>query len=783
MHPKQLRFFPKLKKVLSSEYLEEIENLISLKVKKTEVTLLLNIYVSFVDICVRKSDAQYNAFDIRNSDNKLNTHFSALLGFIYAEFETSSMTFYKYCYSFKKVFYEFGSRYNMYLNNIEISDTKLSKRARSCIELYQSMNINTSLLEYYSGWTCEDKAGDSHNLHLATWCDAYGAEFTTQIHAALCDYAKKHKGSTLRSAIYALIALLNELTKHCETKKDLEHSLKAENSTSLMENILNSMLFKSILNNNAPKSFIKTWTTSVKAFSDCFIDTNFFEEPLKPFLMPEFREPSTSAHTISVGGDFSDEEKARWLVDIPLEIKDEEALNMIHQRLNKDLEHIRIVSQKMFEDIKYRLHRNMEYRESGTIKPLPNYMKNNVPMGIDHLDNTVATFYHHGFGVGSRTTTYLGFDGQGDILLRELNLPTSQTLNALASLLILEHPKITPGWLQEWELFNKNKEKVGLKKVGKQWIAVSFKNRKGATTAQQEVVLTDHSKRIVDTLIDHTNFAREALKIKGGSDWRYVMLTADLQKASRTRDIGRLLSYKGKYHQALAVNYYDDNKQIVLSQSDAKELAKIVTLRSIRKAKGLQIYLETESLKAVSEALGHKELRLELLEIYLPKPLMDYFNKRWVRQFQNAIIFEALKDSSYLFDALDFDELTLDEFLKNHRLGDLPEHLERASSSVGNEENQSYINNLDELVFTLSVPLFQVLLAIQNVIDNATQEDVFKPVINTWYQSAMFILSHFSLSLKGEKYRRPPEEVIPLYETALSNPLDLGRFKENVLCR
>ena len=787
MQAKQLRNFPKLKTVLSSEYQEEMKNLISLsksKVCKSEIPSCLNIYSSFVDICIRKSDDPYSAFDIRNSERKLNTHLSALIGFIYTEIEVSFMTLYKYSYYFKKVFSEFASSCGMSLQNIKISDTRLSNDAKDSVDLYKRMNNNIYLVEYYSGWRCEDKEGHSHMVHLATWCDTYGAEFTTQIHAAISDYARKHKTTSFRSSLSRLMSLLNEFTVHCKTKENLDHSIKAENSPALMENILNSMLFKSMINNNDPKTFTNTWMKTVKNFLDCFIDTNFFEEPLKPFLIPEFREPNTSTHTISVGGDLSEKEKERWFVDIPLEIRDEEALDVIHQRLNRDLEHIRTVSQKMFEDIKYRLNRNLEYREVGAIKPPPGSVtiKNNIPMGIDHLANSVATFYHYGFGVGSRTTTYLGFDGQGDILLRELSLPTSQTLKVFSSLLILEHPKITPSWLLEWELFDKNGNQVGLKQVGKLWIAVSFKNRLGATTAQQEVVLTDHSKPIVDALIEHTRFAREALKKKGGRDWRYVILIANLQEAIRPKSIVASSPESGLYHQALAVDSYDDNKQLILSQSEAKELAAIVTPRSIRKARGLQIYLETRSLKAVAVALGHKEVRMELLEIYLPKPLMSYFNSRWVRQFQNAIIFEALKDSPYLFNALDFDEMALDEFLKNHRLGDLPEHLERAGT-CDDEMNQNYIKNLDELVFTLSTPLFQVLLAIQNVIDNAAPKEVFKPVIKKWYQSAVFILSHFTLSQTGEKYRRPPEETIPFYESALKNPLNLGRFKESVLCR
>jgi len=783
MQVKQLSFFPRLQNVLATEYIEEIKGLLSsaAKAKRSEIAPCLNVYYCYVDISVRTSNTLYSALDIRNNEKILNTHLSAFIGFVYKEVKASLGARYKYAHYFKKVFTEFASSYGMHIDNIKISDTRLVDDTNSCITLYQSITTNTQLIEYYSGWTCKDKLGNSHMVHLATWCDTYGAEFTSLINTTISNFTRTHKTTRISSILSKLVALLNEFTLHCKTKEALEHSLKSENSPLFMEEVLNSMLFKSMINNHDPKSFTKNWTKTIHLFSKCFIESSFFEEPLKPFLMPEFKEPKTSSHSISIGGDLKEEEKNRWLSDIPLEIKDETALEVIQQRLNLDLEHIRTVTKKMFKDIQFRQERNINFIENGEIKPLPSNTgkKDKIPTGIDYLKNTVATFHHHGFAVGSRTSTFLGFNGQGETLLEELSLPTTKSLNVIASLLILEHPKITPGWLQEWELFDKNGNQVGLKQTGKQWIAVSFKNRKGATTAQQEVILTDYSKTIVDVLIEHTSFTRSALKIINGNDWRYMMLTATLQGASRPKNLGQQLAAHGQYQKSLALESYDKNQQILLNQSSAMNLAKVITPRSIRKARGLQIYLETQSLRAVTEALGHKEIRLELLEVYLPKPLMDFFNKRWVRQFQNAIIFEALKDSPYLFDALDFDESALDEFLNNHRLGDLPDNLKRINANE--EENQEYINNLDELVFTLSTPLLQVLLAIQNVIDSAKKDEIFLPIINKWYQSAVFILNHFRLSQKGEKYRRPPEEAIPLYESALNNPLNLEVFKENVL--
>ncbi|MBB1323282.1 MULTISPECIES: hypothetical protein [unclassified Shewanella] len=785
MLPKQLTYYPKLYKVLSSDYRNELEKIIFLTVKKSENGQFINVYSTFIDICVRTSNTQYNALDIRNSEVKLNAHLSILIGFIYTELKASAMTHYKYCYHFKKIFREFAKRNNMVLQNINISDTRWSEDVKDKIVLYKSMNVNLLLLKYYGGWTCKNKIGHSFSIHLANFHDTYGEELTDKYYILICNYAKKHKSATIRANIYYIVSLLDEFTEHCKTRQILEHSLKSENSMNLMEDVLNSMLFKSLMKNNDPKSFIKNWTCTIRVFSDCFIATGYIDEPNKPFILPEFKEPMKSEHGISIGGSFSERENERWLIDIPLEIKDDEALDLIKKRLERDLEHIRIICKKVFDDIKYRLQRNKNFRETGKIKPHPSNVtrENVIPVGINHLDNSVATFYHYGFGVGARTTKYLGFDAQGLILLKELCLPTPQSLLCLALLIILKHPKITPSWLQEWELYDRNGNLVGLKQVGENWIAVSFKHRKGATNAQQEVILTDYSKSIVDVLIEHTRFARESLKRNGGNDWRFVMLTANLQVASRSKDVGKLLVISSKSSQIFYVDSYNEDQQLILSKSDAKKLSSIVTLRSIRKARALQIYLETQSINDVSEALGHNKVRSDLIKIYLPEPLMNYFHKRWVRQFQNSIIFQALKDSPYLFDALDFNEVSLECFLKNHKLGDIPKHLESDRSNIYNKKDKCYANKIDELVFTLSTPLFQVLLAIQHIVDNATQEDLFKPIVQKWYESAVFILSHFSLSQDGEKFRRPPIETISLYDSAVNNPLNLKQFKENLLCR
>ncbi|MFP7708268.1 hypothetical protein AB6F04_001290 [Vibrio cyclitrophicus] len=786
MNAKQLNYFPRLNTVLSEAYRNELTEILERGSGHFSKSVL-SVYLAFVDIAVRRTSSPYSALDIRNSNKKLEEHYSLYVGFIYSQYNFSdSRTPYNYCLALKKAF-----RVIFAGSDVSIKDIKLKSRETltddvlSCISQYKSHCISNELVEYYSGWKCKSKEGKEIHLHLANVFDNFGSDFTESINVSLSNYARTLKSKTAVSAISLLIIILNVFAEICDNYEDLKYALKAENSTKFMLNVYHVLIAKTLQNANSVESFINEWKGHyIPHFTKCFIDAGLFEEPNTPLIVPNFKSPKSNTLTISIGGKFSSMEKERVFADIPLEIKDEEALSIIEKRLKCDLEHICISFQNVVDEIKLRHKRNLDHIADGEIKIFPSTGKA-FPIGLkNYLDNTVATFHHYGYGGPcSNYATFLGEKSNTLQLIKELNIPTLNTLMAFASLLVIEHPKITPSWLQEWELFDKNGNQVGLKKAGKQWVAVSFKNRRGVNLAQQEVHLTGYSKRIVDGLIEHTKFTRDALKNAGDSNWRYVMLHANLTRPIRAEELNASIRKSNGFHKYLIFDSFNKSGELILTKDKAEELAPIVTLRNIRKSRGLQIYIETKSIKAVAEALGHKEATISTLNSYLPEPLMDYFNSRWVRIFQNAIMFEALKDSPYLIKALNFSEESLNEFLNNHRLGELPALLEKANNSIEVEENQNEIEQLDELVYTLSTPLFQVLIAIQNIVESSSNEEVFIPIIENWYEAAKFILSQFNLKNKAKTYRTPPLEAKQMYEDAINNPLNLKLFKENLLCQ
>jgi hypothetical protein len=94
------------------------------------------------------------------------------------------------------------------------------------------------------------------------------------------------------------------------------------------------LLSKNIQSGNCVKYFIWDWSQYyIPKFTSCFIETGFIEEPINPFIAPKFKSPNNNLQTISIGGKFSAKEQVRVFVDIPLEIKDEKALEIIEKRL------------------------------------------------------------------------------------------------------------------------------------------------------------------------------------------------------------------------------------------------------------------------------------------------------------------------------------------------------------------------------------------------------------------------------------------------------------------
>ena len=764
-----------LSKPLRSQMGALIDSLYSKDYNSKKIQLL-NIYAAFL---YSQELTNFSGIEIINDKDKFQSHLDNLIGYIYAEQEgVKLVTITSFSKPIHNVMCALAKVNNIDISTRPFSTIKISDYIQGCIAKYQSLPVNEENLAYLNGWLIASQSRENVVVNLDFLYAKYGRAFTDKIHEALRCYGLTQKTNTLQTRIFDLLYLLkvaSNLDKK-NTAESFELLLSVSNVQLTFYKAYQILLSECILKNNNLVAFNKAFITSLEAYESAFINTRLYPCPLKPFIKPKVlkvRNPPS----FSSGGKPSELEKVRWFADIPLQIKDEEAIEIIEARISRNMGYLRTVLTNHFNELKKRQERNKAFIESGWIKPLTGnrggYTSEVCEIGKHYLANTVATFYHYGIGGYSGTDYegFLGFRGKTDELIRELNFPTNSTLFTLTALLVMEHPKITPAWLQKLQLLNEHGKRQGYFQVGEQFILSSEKERRGRNLAQQDVVLNDFSKSIVDFIVEHTELAREHLKSIGNPNWRYLLLTCSHNQAYRPQQPTTLYK-KTLFLIGLLKEKANIASEHGLSGQDIDSIATITTHRSIRRHRGLQIYLETRSISAVADALGHKEVQPQLLASYLPKPLMDFFTERVVRQFQKAIILKAMEKSPYLLDAVNMSYEQIEEFMENHGLNEIPDlNAESFDKVVSNAERSLF----DNIVFTVTVPLIQLLISIKAIIDTDSDESNFHDLVQHWYRSASYLLKRFEMGDFSDS-----DEIEEMYHKAKDNPLNHDIIKKAI---
>ncbi|MFA0670134.1 hypothetical protein AB4584_13005 [Vibrio splendidus] len=743
------------------------------------VQLMVNIYSSFL---FSQGEHNFNAISILSDKGKLQRHIDEFIGFWYSESQNTTIkTKGVYAKNLHEMMRKLAQDNNINIPAHSFSNKKINDYVQICIGLYEKMSVDDERLTYLNGWEIISQEQKSVLVNLDFIYVKYGRLFTKKIHNALKCYGLTQKTVTLKSRVLQFTSFLEVLTviDIKNSVQSLEDSLSAMNVQSSFLKVYQFMLARCLSRNYKIIKFNNVFNDVIKTYQVAFINTRIYPAPLLPFVtinLKTIKEPPS----FSSGGQPSDTEKQRWFADIPLNIKDEEAIAIIESRVNRDMDYLKSVFINHFNDLKVRQERNNTFVESGWVKPKmlnagggSGSSASNI--GLNHIKNTVATFYYYGVNgyEGYSYLRFLGCFGNMAKLERELNLPSHSTLFTLTALLVMEHPKITPAWLQKIQLFDENGKLSGYKKVTGIYILTSDKERRGRALAQQDVILNDFSKSIVDFIIEHTKLARQHIKLTGNPDWKYLLLTCTISKASKSIASDVLFKPKKIITDLLNNQDYSPTNHD-LSQKDIDTIASITTHRSIRRHCALKVYLKTRSQSAVADTLGHKEAKNDLLESYLPRPLMEFFTERVIRQFQKAIILKAMENSPYIYDAMNMDYDKIKEFFQNHGLNEMPDlntkNFDAAASNTGE-------CLFDKAIFTITVPLIQLLISIKTIVECDNYEFSFNGLVLHWYQSACYLLNRFEIGDFASN-----DEVKEIYETAKSNPLNHDAVRQAISC-
>ncbi len=644
----------------------------------------------------------------------------------------------------------------------KLSEKSISTEAKLCITEYKKLSLSEERYEYYQGWSCKTKEDDIISFDLSKIYNLYGEESCRLIWSAL----QKHIRKKVTTSAYEQKSLFNTLSTAIIELYPTKHRFDdvSKNTNIGVESLFKWLRIKNEKKSRSTKNFYEHWKMLVKLIDNILIQGNIWDSPTYELYSPNFKSSTLNANTNIQVGEQNKLIIRKSITPIPLEYSDNEVIKELFTQINSDVEHVVISCRRECKKIIKRYNRRKVLAAKGKIKiklPKNTSIRSTHPnyVSMVNQENQCATFRHYNFNYkGDKYTEFLGFGGgiKSKDFAHNFSLLHAYILIPYIFLLIREHQEITDSWLLNFELYDKNGNYKGLKKVGSIWIASSVKKRKGHHKAQQDIALNPESKKIFNQIIELTSEARKWLKTNKDDNWRYLFLSCQggFSKPRRLKQF-QLFSFLTENS---SYNFLSSSLLKASSQTDkagAKSILENLNFSSMRNSCALLVFLETRSAKKMSEALGHEEYHPKLLSHYLPTVILEHFYSRWIRLFQTALLFEALKTSSHIYQVLPFTPETLDIFIKNHAIKNF--------SQFNEVSNAPHKKGKVELRVPLSFDLLLVLQNITTLIDTAGSDQKITKVAVLWYEWAKYILNTIDSN-------QVPSDIVELLKRVRSAP-------------
>lgn len=537
---------------------------------------------------------------------------------------------------------------------------------------FNFQNLSDEKIQYFSGWWLKIE-GELYDwsIPLHKFFNKFGYEDTEH----LFDLLKKasiENPSLYRQAGFTLNKFIIFLAEHSEIAFDWDKDL-------IIKSFIKDFFINKDKNNNDLHSAKKQWNAFNKLAQIIF---DLSEDLL---LIINVKEKKSFEHNIkhTKNGQI----KTKLITEIPLEICDDKALTMLIQKINQDVD---------------------------IIKDWANYT---IYTFVELTKDKTRLLQSDNYGTHTRFLKNIEIN-RSTIFQRKHAL-------AIAYLLVAEHPEITESFLLSCDFNN------SLKETDQGIYLVSYKNRKGPNLAEQKILLNSKSLRLINILLEETKIIRNYLIKTNNKDYEKLFICCNSYGLFPTAP--KVLNERegsGRDTNRSMIDFLVTEKNF--EEHNAINFANKITLTKMRASRGVQVYLETESTTKMAQALGHTRHRPELLAHYLPEPITDFFQRRWISIFQKGIICEALKDSDFLLKSTGFSSMSkLDEFLRNHTLKKIPDN----SDSILNKNKKINIQpeNNAEVYISVDEVKLSALLSIKQAVEEAENKE--KITANAYYWS------------------------------------------------
>jgi len=607
--------------------------------------------------------------------------------------------------------------------NVPIFTTAPTAEVKRLAQLFEELELNSSLVLIWQGWPCRNKLGNVTYLPLTAVYRRLGEEFAIRLR----DICVIYVGARRSLPIHGLRALSNYLEDSDDREISPSLLQQPDYATGfffdLYEHYLRTMYHDG--HGWPVATIVNTWRGAI---------TEFFREHVFPSRLiavpagafPSPRNVSTIGEPTNVRLASGDEIHEKLLTPVPLHLTDDEALELIFVTIKSDLDAAKEWAWSEVQRMAALLERRHWLASRGGVREVA-FGQRRVQFPTnwehpDHLANGAATFEHYGFPCSTDIPRL------GSILppprarwARELVLPASGTLIPHCAVIVSEHPQITPAFLDQLELFNKNGKLIAVIPTDSGEIVSGAKMRRGPSLAAQEIGLSPRAAFALDQIIRITESARTYLRAKGNDDWRFLMLSTDrgFGEPRRASNLGKLCS-NPESKKRLAESAHT---ALGLPKEAAAAFSRNFSIASIRASAAVVVYLETKSVQQMADTLGHARLDFHLLERYLPKPIYDFFQERWIRIFQTGIIVQVMQGSKHLLRASGLGSMDeVDAFMRAHSLKIPPLN---ESTIAGSENDPWAVGDLSipkEVVFGLNEEILTVLLSLKKASEETSRQ-------------------------------------------------------------
>lgn len=566
--------------------------------------------------------------------------------------------------------------------------------------IFATTSLNPARIGFWKGWPIYDSRGKVCYLRLHPLYNRFGQAFTDSF-LQCCARSFASRSADALPGVKEFAEFLANLPDHVTdaTFQDPDW----------VESIVNSFFAHYFQSQHARGNKIsvikRAWAEFARLLEMHFLGVTWASLPAKVPVPPTSNRSGRTANIRSdaTGNKYNE----KLLTSVPLTTTDTEALELLFRTIEEDLNSIQTWAKLRVNRLRESKNLFKRLRQPA-IDAQPGSRVGTVKIN----SNSLAIISSCAESIEARIRgdiVYPTTRSFGEVdLSRHLGIPNRLDLLAFAALLVIEHPSITPAFLQEIEVVRSGNTWSATFETDAGSYLVGYKKRKGPDRAQQKIRLNARSQRLVRDLVEATSPVRRTLISRkesartrlfiGATSYNAFFDSNDLVKSAHT--------LRNTIESELRIS-------CSLSREKSRVLAAGFTISRLRASAGVLVYIRTGSSHTMSQALGHTHYSSRLLDHYLPRPIQNFFSDRWIRIFQSALVCEAMKDTRYLLRASGFSTIEqLDSFLSKHAL--------RAPEAGRKDERRRATRQ--SLVFNIASDVLMVLFSVEKAVAAAPQK-------------------------------------------------------------